>query len=237
GRVRSITGSGTVSPGDAGVGTLTVADSSDLNGTFAVDVSGASSDLLSSTAATIDLNGTELVLDVNTPTPGTAYRIVSSAAGGITGTFNGLPNGAVFTSGGVSFTIPYSPTAVTLTRNSLTVDAGPDQAVPERRPVTLQGSFTDPGSLDAPTASWRVVGDRPGPEVATGDGPSLTFTPAHDGTYTATLTVVDKAGATSQDVTQVRAANVDVTAIGVGPGDPPLVRILDANTGQEKFRL
>jgi PKD repeat protein len=82
------------------------------------------------------------------------------------------------------------------------VDAGPDRSVREGEPVTLAGSFTDPGPDDVGAASWSF-----------GDGTtsSGTPTPVHAwpcaGTFQAVLTVTDGDGGAGTDAATVAVTN------------------------------
>jgi PKD repeat protein len=76
-------------------------------------------------------------------------------------------------------------------------DAGPDRTVDEGTPITMTGSFQDPGVLDTHTIAWDF-GDG-----STGEG---TLTPVHTypgGVYTATLTVTDDDGGVGSDVARI----------------------------------
>ena len=123
GTVQSITATGgTVNPAGSGsIGTLTTAVGafvSTLNGsTLQVDLNtpAAADQLLIGSDATIDLTGAALNVNVLGSAAGNVYTILSSATGGISGTFTGLPNNTTFASGGRTFQIDYSPDAVTLT--------------------------------------------------------------------------------------------------------------------------
>ncbi len=123
GTVQSITATGgTINPAGGGsIGTLTTAVGafvSTLNGsTLQVDLStpAAADQLLIGSNATIDLTGAALNVNVLGSAAGNIYTILSSATGGISGTFTGLSNNTTFASGGRTFQIDYSPDAVTLT--------------------------------------------------------------------------------------------------------------------------
>jgi len=116
--------SGSVNPGAVGSdGMLTLAGGSQataLSGaTLAVDLDQQSvcDQLVVGNGSTLNLNGAKLSVNVlgTTATPGSVYTIVSSATGGISGTFTGLANNATLTAGGRTYRINYSAKAVTLT--------------------------------------------------------------------------------------------------------------------------
>jgi hypothetical protein len=111
-----------ISPGSgSALGTLTTAAgafASVLKGsTLQAKVNGAAGadQLIIGNGATVDLTGATLSVNVVGSATGTVYTLVSSATGGISGTFAGLANGATFSAGGRSFRINYTANAVTLT--------------------------------------------------------------------------------------------------------------------------
>jgi hypothetical protein len=116
-----------ISPGGFGsTGTLTTAPgafASKLMGTsFQVDVDNptvfnptGSDQLVIGNSATVDLTGATLSLNVLNSTGENVYTIVSSASGGISGTFTGLADNTTFQLSGRTLRIHYTPTAVTLT--------------------------------------------------------------------------------------------------------------------------
>ncbi len=93
------------------------------NSDFEVSVSNSSTpELLNSSGGGIDLDGATLSFGATSPVVGQTYSIIGSPFGQITGTFAGLPDGALiysggaaFRSGGTAFRINYTATAVTLT--------------------------------------------------------------------------------------------------------------------------
>jgi uncharacterized delta-60 repeat protein len=107
-------------------------------------------------------------------------------------------------------------TVVSVTNVAPTVDTGPDLSLNEGDTVTLHSTVTDPGPHDTFTYAWTVR-DAANNVVATGSQASLDFTPADNGTYTATLVVTDHAGATGSDSLVMTVANVAPTAGVSGP--------------------
>ena len=102
-----------------------------------------------------------------------------------------------------------------------TVSAGPGQAAITGDPVTLQGSFTDPGAADTHTILW-AFGDGTTSNQLT---PSKTYSAV--GEFTAVLTVTDDDGGQSTGSTTVRvleaaslAAGLEVRELVLIPTDP-----------------
>ncbi|MCB0966397.1 MAG: PKD domain-containing protein, partial [Ilumatobacter sp.] len=91
-------------------------------------------------------------------------------------------------------------------------EAGPDGSGAWGRPIQFNGAGTDPGSADQNTLTYRWdFGD--GSPSATG-GPSVAHAYSVPGTYTATLTVRDKDGASHTDTRQVLVRR-RTTALGM----------------------
>ncbi len=100
---------------------------------------------------------------------------------------------------------------VTVTNVAPSVDAGPDQTVPQGATVSFNGRFTDPGVRDTHTIQWNF-GD--------GNNASGGLTPTHRyanvGTYTVTLTVTDDDGGVGSDTLSVTVQNV-TPSVDAGP--------------------
>src|SRR5581483_1572640 len=151
--------------------------------TLLVDVNdpAASDQLAVGPGSTVNLNGATLSVNVLASAPGNVYTIVSSATGGISGAFNGLPDTSTLDAGGRTFQISYSATAVTLTDvtgslPSLTItDAsatvGTSGTAPLTFTVTLSTPPTGPVSVNYTTANGSAVA--PGDYTATSG--TLTF--------------------------------------------------------------
>jgi autotransporter-associated beta strand protein len=116
GSVGAITAtSGTVSPGDP-IGSLnSLGDVKLAGGTLAVELNGttgADYDWLNAFGS-VDLTGGWLIVSLKagfTPAVGSSFTIIPDHGGGLTGAFNGLPEGTVFPMGGASFRITYGST-------------------------------------------------------------------------------------------------------------------------------
>src|SRR5207247_227484 len=66
--------------------------------------------------------------------------------------------------------------------------------------VTLSGSFTDtPSNNGTPTRNWHLVSSTNGQAIADISGPTLSFTPNDNGTYTFRFTVTDPSGNPGSD--------------------------------------
>ena len=124
-----------------------------------------------------------------------------------------VPNDGVYTA---RFTVTDRGGAVgveevTITATNLppvvTIDEGPDLEVFEGQPVSLNGSFIDPGTGDGPfDLVWEVV-DEAGAVIAGDDGSTLEFTPTGEGVLMAMLTVTDSFGDSGVAVSAVTVLN------------------------------
>jgi autotransporter-associated beta strand protein len=122
GVVRTITGTaGTVNPGGPSSGLLSTAAAAvtpSLGGlTLQVTLSTSvpSDQLVLGNTATLNLAGAGLSVSVINSTTGRVFTIITSSTGGISGTFNVLPENATLTAGGHTFRINYTADVVTLT--------------------------------------------------------------------------------------------------------------------------
>ena len=123
GTVAAITASGIVSPGGTGPGILNCGSVNFLAGSsFHTRLNGTAigngySQL--NVVGSVDVSGSSLNVDLGfTPAVGDAFVILTSSTN-LTGTFNGLPNGAVFLVNNSLFRIDYSSQSVVLTRSSV----------------------------------------------------------------------------------------------------------------------
>jgi hypothetical protein len=81
--------------------------------------------------------------------------------------------------------------------------------------VTLTSSVTDPGLLDTFSYLWTVT--KNGEAVAAGTDASLTFTPADNGAYAASLVVTDKDGGAGSALASVDVLNIAPIVTLAGP--------------------
>ncbi|MCI0465097.1 MAG: PKD domain-containing protein, partial [Gemmataceae bacterium] len=79
---------------------------------------------------------------------------------------------------------------VTVGNVAPTANAGPDRTVSPGTSITLNGSFSDPGTADTHSFRWQVTADN-GQIIPDGSGLDFTFTPDAPGSYAATFTVTD----------------------------------------------
>ena len=100
---------------------------------------------------------------------------------------------------------------VTVVNRAPIADAGPDQTVPKKTLVTLDGTGSSDPDGDILAYAWTQTG---GPAVVlTGaDTSTPMFTPSRSGVYTFQLVVNDSDGGTSSDTVQVTATNAQPVA-------------------------
>jgi hypothetical protein len=103
-------------------------------------------------------------------------------------------------------------TPLTVKNVAPVANSGPDQSVPVGQAATLNGSFTDPGTLDGHTFHWVVVASN-GQVVPAGNSATFGFTPSDVGTYTVTLSVTDSDGAVGTSTTHVVATAASIGSI------------------------
>jgi hypothetical protein len=108
---------GTLDIAGAAVGSLTVSGNVVFTAgfTYIEDINGTTADQLIDNGGAVNLAGATLSVNVLGSTGGNVYTLISSASGGISGTFNGLANDTEFQAGGRTFYIKYTANAVTLT--------------------------------------------------------------------------------------------------------------------------
>ena len=111
-------------------------------------------------------------------------------------------------------------------------NAGPDGSGAWGRPIAFNGAGTDPGSADQSTLVYRWdFGD--GSPSATG-GPSVVHAYTTPATYTATLTVTDKDGASTSDTRDVvvRKRNTTTSWLGSTTGTYDTANALERLVGR-----
>ncbi|MDB5357034.1 MAG: uncharacterized protein JWN24_3487 [Phycisphaerales bacterium] len=100
-----------------------------------------------------------------------------------------------------------STAALTIQNVAPTVGAGANQTVNEGATVLLQGTYSDPDPNDTFTFKWHVTANN-GQTIADGNAANFSFPAVDEGTYTATFTVTDHAGAATSATTTVTSNHV-----------------------------
>jgi DNA/RNA endonuclease G (NUC1) len=77
---------------------------------------------------------------------------------------------------------------------------------PEGTPVTATANVSDPDANESFTYAWSVT--KNGSPYASGNTPSINFTPDDNGAYLVSLTVSDRSGATGSDSRTINVTNV-----------------------------
>jgi PKD repeat protein len=101
---------------------------------------------------------------------------------------------------------------VTVNNVAPTADAGPDQAVDKGEPVTLSGSFTDPGSADTHAFRWHLLSATNGEVIGDAETREFTFMPADAGVYVFAFTVTDDDGGSATETVTINVREGDVPA-------------------------
>ena len=219
---------GTVSPGDSGPGILNAQGNVTLDSasTYTAELNGSSAGTggysqLNVTGAVI-LGGSTLNASLNsfTPTSGETFTIIQSTSP-ITGTFNGLAEGASLTIGGVPFTISYAGNNVVLTASSAAAVPTVTGISPTSGPaaggtsVTITGtSFTGATAVNFGTTAATGV-------TVVNDTTITAFSPAGTGVVDVTVTTpagTSTASAADQFTYLVAAAP---TVTGISPTSGP----------------
>ena len=154
-----------VSPGILGVGTLTVQGTVtiDQGSKFSASLSGqqqASALLVTENQTpSVTLESPTLAVSLApgfTPVPGVGFAIIQ---GNVAGTFNGLPEGASFSSGGTTFTVSYEHGVVLTTAKaaSTTETSGPGQSV-FGQSVTFTATVSGAGATPAGVVTFEDGG-------------------------------------------------------------------------------
>ena len=212
-------GNGTLNPGGTGTGgILTTAPGSTLvsapaGQTLLVDLSdlALSDQLVIGDLATVNLTGTKLSVNLLHSTFGTVFPIVTSASGGISGVFNGLPDNSTLTAAGRLFRVRYTPFAATLT-DLQSVTLTPTTLPQGEARVPYSQSITSTGGTAPVTLAVTGVTNATGLTIA-GDGTgtvTLSGTPTAAGTVTFTVTPTDAGGGPQAGTTYAVVINPPV---------------------------
>jgi CSLREA domain-containing protein len=110
------------------------------------------------------------------------------------------------------------PTELTVANVAPTANAGEEQFVLEMDPVSLTGTFTDPGTSDTHTFLWQVESTN-GQLIDEGGGTTFNFVPEDDGVYFVTFTVTDDDGDGSSHTAVVSVGSVAPVAAIFGAAD------------------
>jgi hypothetical protein len=159
---------------------------------FQVGLSNSSTaELSNSSGGGIDLGGATLSFGATNPVVGQTYTIVSDPLGQITGTFAGLPDGALTSPGGtsgVAFRIRYTATTVTLTDTLV----APTITTADNTTFALEGGFFSIQATGIPSPTITETGFLPGGVSFTSSGASaqlfLSHTAASYGVFPITIT-------------------------------------------------
>ena len=210
GSMGSVTVSGgTVDPGVSagGVAVITVTDlAMNAASTFVVDMVALGSFDRVAVNGPVNLGGSTLTVNpLFVPAVGDTFNIVSNGGlGAIVGTFAGLPQGAVFSAGGIFFSISY--VAEDGNDVDLTVVTGPGTPTVTTTPTgTLSPTVTT-----TPTATGTIT---------VTPTPTFTLTPAGVSTPTPTLTSTPTATATSTPTGQPTSTSTP-TPTATSPAAP-----------------
>ncbi|MCH2113645.1 MAG: PKD domain-containing protein [Pirellulales bacterium] len=101
-----------------------------------------------------------------------------------------------------------APIVVNNVMPTITIDGEPATSS-EGTAISLASTVVDPGSLDTFAYAWVVSAG--GNIVATGSGPTFSFTPADNGGHEVTLTVTDDDGGIGSKMVSINVLNVDPT--------------------------
>jgi autotransporter-associated beta strand protein len=208
GAVGTLTTSGEISPGGPGPGVLHSRNAvfntgSSLVVQFLGTTPGTGFGELSVTGTT-DLSGSPtltVTLGSFIPTVGSTFTPITST-GGITGTFNGLPNNSVLTVGGRGFTVSYQANSVVLTTGT------------ENTQTTLTSS-ANPSTFGQAVTFTATVSPAVAQRLLTPTG-TITFM---DGTATLGTAMLGSAGSatfTTSTATPLSAGTHSITAVYSG---------------------
>ena len=184
---------GTVDPGVSigGVAIITVNGSFAMNAasTFVVDMVASSSFDRVAVTGTVDLGSSTLTVNPTfTPSFGDTFNIISNdGVSPVSGTFSGLPEGAVFSAGGTTFSISY--VAGDGNDVTLTVVTGPGTPTVTFTPTGTLTATPTPTATSTPTLTLTPTPTITGVLTSTPTSTSTpTVTPSSTPTPTATNT-------------------------------------------------
>lgn len=99
-------------------------------------------------------------------------------------------------------------TSVLVSNHNPVIQMGADSFGTEGESVTLSPAVTDPASNDSLSYAWTIVDENlQNVTLFTNDQREVSFTPADNGTYIATLTVTDGDGGTATESTSIAVFN------------------------------
>ncbi len=262
----SVLGGGSIAPGTS-PGLLSTGNLAFTTGaTFSAEVNGTTPGTDYDQAAvtgTVDVTGATLTVTLGfTPVAGTSFILIDNdLLDAVTGTFNGLAEGATFTVGGVTFTISYiggdgndvviTTAPPTVSINNVTAAEGNTGgtsftftvtlSVPSSQTVTVNYATAAAGTATAGTDFTSASGTvtfAPGETsktvtvTVTGD-----TTVESDETFTVVLSNPTNAtiatGTGTGTITNDDTASATVISIGAGNGTPGTVVPVDPVTGQK----
>jgi len=182
------TAGGTVAPGGS-IGTLSISGSytQGAGSTLQVELSPSTGSELAVTGSATLAGTLSVVADAGSYPPGTTYTIITGSV--VSGTFNGLANGATITAGGVNFTLSYGSGSVTLTVPAIVTTTSPSTPYPVSVGVPANGTYTPGQTLDFTlTFGQTVVVAGPGtPEMEIMVGSAVRYASYVSGSGSAAL--------------------------------------------------
>ena len=190
----------------------------ELNGTTV----GSQYDQLNVTGS-VTLNNPTLNLNFGfMPVFGTSFTIINNDGGdAVTGTFNGLPEGAVFVAGSVPVKISYvggSSNDVVLTVMCAALTLNPASPLPNGTAGTPYApvTFTASGAFGG-TAAFSVVMGAPPPGMTLSPGGVLSGTPTQTGTFNFKVMATDSLGCSGM---KDYALTINCQTIVINPDSP-----------------
>jgi len=212
------TAGGIVAPGGS-IGTLSDFGNytQGATSTLQIEVSPTGASKLAVTGSATLAGTLAVVADAGVYTVGTTYTIVTAGGSGVLGTFNGLPNGAIFSVGAVYFSISYTSGAVILTV------LAPPPAITSA--ATANGTYGSAFSYtimasNSPLSYSLVAGTLPtGVTLGTGTN-VISGTPTQTGTFNVTVGATNGTGTGTQALAITIAAKATLTVTASGGTRP-----------------